>query len=71
MARRPKPKPDDPEQSKRFIKAARELGADETDKDFERVFKKIIANRRGPSTVSAGSVGVFSPRSSRKGRSSS
>lgn len=43
MPRKPKPPPDDPEQSKRFIKAARELGSDESPEAFERVFQRIIA----------------------------
>jgi hypothetical protein len=46
MPRKPKPPPDDPEQSKRFIKAARELGTDETGEAFERVFKKVIRTPR-------------------------
>jgi hypothetical protein len=37
-----KPPPDDPEQSKRFIKAAREIGTDESPEAFERVFEKIV-----------------------------
>jgi hypothetical protein len=37
-----KPKQDDPEQSKRFIEAARDVGADETEKGADRVFKKVI-----------------------------
>jgi hypothetical protein len=37
-----KPKLDDPEQSERFIKAARELGADESGKSFDKAFKKVI-----------------------------
>jgi hypothetical protein len=41
MPHKPKPKPDDPEQSKRFIKAAREIGTDENPEEFERVFKKV------------------------------
>lgn len=40
--KKPKPKPDDPEQSKRFIDAARGAGVDETGKEFERAFKKIV-----------------------------
>ncbi len=36
-----KPKPDDPEQSKRFIKTAREIGAAETEKEAERALKEI------------------------------
>jgi hypothetical protein len=42
-----KPPPDDPEQSKRFIKAARELGTDETGEAFERVFKKVALPKNG------------------------
>jgi hypothetical protein len=51
MARKLKPKPDDPEQSKRFIKAARELGTDETGEAFERMFKKVVLppTKRRPS----------------------
>jgi hypothetical protein len=37
----PKPKPDDPAQSKRFIEAAREAEADETEEAADRAFKKI------------------------------
>jgi hypothetical protein len=36
---------DDPEQSKRFIDMAREIGADESDegrKTFERIFQKVV-----------------------------
>jgi hypothetical protein len=47
MPRKPKPPPpDDPEQSKRFIKAARELGTDETGEAFERAFKRVIRTPR-------------------------
>jgi hypothetical protein len=41
MGRKPAPKPDDPEQSKRFIDTAVEVGADTDDKALERTFKKI------------------------------
>ena len=33
---------DDPEQSKRFIDAAREAEADESEKGADRAFKKIV-----------------------------
>lgn len=33
--------PDDPEQSKRFEEAARELGADESGKKFEEAMKSV------------------------------
>ena len=37
---------DDPEQSKRFIEAARDLGSDETGDAFERAFKTVTRKRR-------------------------
>jgi hypothetical protein len=37
-----KPKPDEKPQNERFIEAAREVGADETQKGFEEAFEKII-----------------------------
>ncbi len=42
MSRRPKPPPDDPEQSKRFVETAREVEAGEKPEDFERAFKKVV-----------------------------
>jgi hypothetical protein len=41
-----KGKPDNPAQSARFIKAARELGVDESGKAFEEVMRKLA--RRKP-----------------------
>jgi uncharacterized membrane protein len=35
-------KPDDPEQSRRFIEAARQIEADETGEAFRRAFEKIV-----------------------------
>ena len=45
--RKPKAKPKltDKEQSERFKQIARELGVDESGKDFERVVEKIIVHR--------------------------
>lgn len=40
--RKPKPPPDDPEQSKRFQEAARELEADETGAVFEDAMKVVV-----------------------------
>ena len=40
MARKPELKPDDPEQSKRFIEIAEEVGADD-EEALERAFKEI------------------------------
>jgi hypothetical protein len=37
----PKRKQDDPEQSKRFIEAAKKAEADETEEGAERAFKKV------------------------------
>ena len=46
MPRKPKPKPDDPAQSKRFIEKAREAGADESGKAFERVFQSLVPPKK-------------------------
>jgi hypothetical protein len=46
-----KGKQDDPEQSKRFLEAAKAAGADETEKGADRAFKKVVRSkdiRRGP-----------------------
>jgi hypothetical protein len=42
MPRKPT-KPDDPEQSKRFMEIAEEVGADTDDAALERAFKKVIS----------------------------
>jgi hypothetical protein len=41
MTRKPTPKPDDPEQSKRFIEAAKKAEADESKEGADRAFKKV------------------------------
>jgi hypothetical protein len=41
-------KPDNPEQSQRFIETARELGADETGEEFRKALKKIAPSRSVP-----------------------
>lgn len=41
-----KPKPDDPVQSKRFIDAAREAEADESEKGADRAFKKVAKPKK-------------------------
>jgi hypothetical protein len=38
MANKPRPEPDDPEQSKRFVDTAKQLEADETGSFFDRAF---------------------------------
>ena len=46
MERKPKSKPqDDPEQSKRFLEAAKDAGADETEKGAARAFKAVVKPR--------------------------
>jgi hypothetical protein len=47
MGRKPTPKPDDPEQSKRFIETAEEVEATD-DEALERAFKKIIRSPTRP-----------------------
>jgi hypothetical protein len=42
MPRKPKPKPDDPEQFKRFIKTAREVEVDESPEAIDRAFNKVV-----------------------------
>jgi hypothetical protein len=41
MPRKAAPKADNPEQFKRFTELAREVGAGEQGKDFERIFDRI------------------------------
>jgi len=41
-------KPDDPAQSKRFIDAAREAEADETEKGADKAFKKVLSGPTKP-----------------------
>ena len=45
--KRANPKPDDPEQSKRFVEAAREIEADESGEAFRRAFEKIVPPKGG------------------------
>jgi hypothetical protein len=47
MGHKPKPKlkPDDPEQSKRFIETAKEVGADDDAKALDHAFKKIAQQK--------------------------
>jgi hypothetical protein len=48
----------DKEQSKRFIEQARELGADESGKKFERAFKKIVPRKRKGKTTRQTNAGI-------------
>lgn len=70
MPRKPKPPPDDPEQSKRFIDIAREVGAETPSPDFERVFRKVAEQPKGvPPKANGELASSSSRRSSPKGRS--
>lgn len=46
MPNKPPAKSDDPAQSKRFIDAAREAGADETEEGADRAFKKVVSSKK-------------------------
>ncbi len=46
MARKTDMKSDDPEQSKRFIDAAKAAGADETEEGADKAFKKVVPKVR-------------------------
>jgi hypothetical protein len=48
MPRKPPPKPDDPQQSKRFIEAAREAEADESKEGADKAFKRVSPSKREP-----------------------
>ena len=50
MPRKPNPPRDDPEQSKRFIKIAREAEADSSKEEFDRAFKKVAKPRKVKAT---------------------
>lgn len=54
MPRKTAPKSDDPEQSKRFIEMAREVGAEEPSPDFERVFRKVAEQSKGAHSKTRG-----------------
>jgi hypothetical protein len=41
-----KPKLTDAERHRRFVEMAREVGASENPKDFERAFKKVVSEKR-------------------------
>ena len=45
-AAKDRPREDDPEQSKRFLEAAKAAGADETEKGAGRAFKAVVKPRK-------------------------
>ena len=49
MIKKPERKPDNPEQSKRFVETAEEVGADKDEEALERAFKNISARPSRPS----------------------
>jgi hypothetical protein len=55
-----KHKPDDPEQSKRFIETAREAEADETEEGADRAFKKAVIRSSRPNPEPKGARGSSS-----------
>jgi hypothetical protein len=44
-AKKPKPRLTNAERHKRFVEAAREVGASEDAKDFAKAFKKVVPQR--------------------------
>jgi hypothetical protein len=64
MPRKPVPKPDDPEQFKRFIDMARKVEVDESPGAFDRAFDKVMTAAR-PKTE----PGIHAPLSRRRGPS--
>lgn len=42
MPKRKEPKPEPKEQFKRFVETAREHGVDETGREMERLFKRVL-----------------------------
>jgi len=46
MARKPAPKPDDPEQVKRFIEMAKAIEVDESEGAFENALKKVVPPKK-------------------------
>jgi len=45
MPRNPAPEPDNPEQHKRCVETAREVGADQQGEAFERVLDKVARSK--------------------------
>jgi hypothetical protein len=44
---KPAPKPDDPEQYRRFVETAREVEADESPDAMDRAFDRVIGSKKG------------------------
>jgi len=54
VSERPKPAPDNPEQSKRFEKAAIDVEADTKGEAFKRAFEAIVQERKPPKRAPKG-----------------
>ena len=54
MTRKLAPKPDDPEESKRFVDMAREIEVDENPEAFDKAFKKFVSRQEKNSQGSQG-----------------
>lgn len=48
MSEKPKRKPDDPAQYKRFLEAAEKAEADKTEKGADRAFKRVVPSKKKP-----------------------
>lgn len=57
MAKKEKPKPDDKEQSQRFLEAARSLEADESGRKFNEAVEKIATKQEKPPSTRGGAKG--------------
>jgi len=62
MPRKPKPPPDNPEQFKRFIDMAREVGADTDPETLGRVFDKVAHPSKPRPGRSGNAPGSTKPR---------
>ncbi len=54
MPRKPAPKPDNPEQSKRFVEMAKELGVANDPEAFERALKRVSRPAKGTANKQRG-----------------
>ena len=52
MTTKPKPKPDDPAQSARFIEAAKRAEVDPSGEAFDKAFKRIVPEKRKGASAS-------------------
>ena len=67
MSRKPKPKPDNPEQFKRFLDLAREVEADESPDAVDRAFEKVIGKGQRTAKENVPPERIVASRKRRKG----